>query len=265
MISPMQMETEMIDKLDVYISGGMGDAKYRSLLHVMYAPLLPLPPSLPPLSLSPLSLSLSLPLSLSLSLPISPPLSPSLSLSFPSDFFCSQLLFPFLSSTFFSLPSPSLSPSHPARLADRCRANPQMEKEGGMAFIESLVELLRRLLDYRAVKQGDEYRDLHMHVMFNLLNFYKEMGREEIYIRLVTMAMVGYHDSRWHWFMGRVRLILPMTQYTQCASNLLLPSSLSPLPPSLPPSLLQVHLPPGRATQAEWELGGGGQHSPAAR
>ena len=52
-----------------------------------------------------------------------------------------------------------------------------------MQFIESLVELLRRLLDYRTVQQGDEYRDLHMHVMFNLLNFYKEMGREEIYIR----------------------------------------------------------------------------------
>ena len=31
------------------------------------------------------------------------------------------------------------------------------------------MELLRRLLDYRAVHQGDEYRDVHMHVMFNLL------------------------------------------------------------------------------------------------
>ncbi len=42
-----------------------------------------------------------------------------------------------------------------------------MEKEGGMAFIESLAELLRRLLDYRTVEL--ENRDLHMHVMFNLL------------------------------------------------------------------------------------------------
>ena len=31
----VQMETEMIDKLDVFISGGMGDAKYRHQLHVM--------------------------------------------------------------------------------------------------------------------------------------------------------------------------------------------------------------------------------------
>ena len=58
-----------------------------------------------------------------------------------------------------------------------------MEADGGRQFIESLVELLRRLLDFRTVQQGDEYRDLHMHVMFSLLNFYKEMGREEIYIR----------------------------------------------------------------------------------
>lgn len=30
-----QMETEMIDKLDLYISGGNGDAKYRQLLYLM--------------------------------------------------------------------------------------------------------------------------------------------------------------------------------------------------------------------------------------
>ena len=44
-----------------------------------------------------------------------------------------------------------------------------MDRESGVAFIESLTELLRRLLDYRTVHTGDEYRDLHMHVMFNLL------------------------------------------------------------------------------------------------
>lgn len=53
------------------------------------------------------------------------------------------------------------------RLSERCKGHPVMEREGGMMFIESLAELLRRLMDYRAVQQGD--RDLHMHVMFNLL------------------------------------------------------------------------------------------------
>ena len=31
----IQMETEMIDKLDVFISGGMGDGKYRAMLYQM--------------------------------------------------------------------------------------------------------------------------------------------------------------------------------------------------------------------------------------
>lgn len=53
------------------------------------------------------------------------------------------------------------------RLSDRCKSHPHMDREAGMQFIESLAELLRRLLDYRTVQQGD--RDLHMHVMFNLL------------------------------------------------------------------------------------------------
>jgi len=53
------------------------------------------------------------------------------------------------------------------RLTERIKNHPQMEREGGLAFIESLTELLRRLLDYRTVQLGD--RDLHMHVMFNLL------------------------------------------------------------------------------------------------
>ena len=57
-----------------------------------------------------------------------------------------------------------------------------------MAFIESLAELLRRLMDYRAVQQGD--RDLHMHVMFNLL------------VSLLKMRWVKlshcYQVPRWH-------------------------------------------------------------------
>ena len=59
------------------------------------------------------------------------------------------------------------TPSPLYRLSERCKTHPQMEREGGLAFIESLAELLRRLLDYRTVAQGE--RDLHMHVMFNLL------------------------------------------------------------------------------------------------
>jgi hypothetical protein len=121
------METEMIDKLDVFISGGMGDSNYRQLLNVM--------------------------------------------------------------------------------LTERCRANPKMEADGGRQFIESLVELLRRLLDFRTVQQGDEYRDLHMHVMFSLLNFYKEMGREEIYIRYIY-HLAELHKASQNWVEAANTLLL---------------------------------------------------------
>ena len=53
------------------------------------------------------------------------------------------------------------------KLTERCKGQPM--EESGLHFIDSLAELLRRLLDYRAVPHGDEYRDLHMHVVFNLL------------------------------------------------------------------------------------------------
>ncbi|XP_064383161.1 dedicator of cytokinesis protein 1-like [Halichondria panicea] len=119
------METEMIDKLDLYISGGNGDSKYRQLLYHM--------------------------------------------------------------------------------LSERCKTHPHMDREAGMQFIESLAELLRRLLDYRTVQQGD--RDLHMHVMFNLLNFYKEMGREEIYIRYIY-HLAELHKSIGSWVEAGFTLLL---------------------------------------------------------
>lgn len=53
------------------------------------------------------------------------------------------------------------------KLTERCKGQPM--EESGLHFIDSLAELLRRLLDYRAVPHGEEYRDLHMHVVFNLL------------------------------------------------------------------------------------------------
>ena len=84
------------------------------------------------------------------------------------------------------------------RLTEKCKSHAMTsEGAGGMKFINSLVELLKRLLDYRytvcvcvcshachvlvmcsllilflfnrEVHRGDEYRDLHMHVVFNLL------------------------------------------------------------------------------------------------
>ncbi|XP_065920842.1 dedicator of cytokinesis protein 1-like isoform X2 [Dysidea avara] len=70
-------------------------------------------------------------------------------------------------------------------LTERCRTHPDVSQQGGQVFIDSLTELLGRLLDYRSVEEGAEHKTLRMFVMFNLLNFYKEVGREEMYIRYI--------------------------------------------------------------------------------
>lgn len=57
-------------------------------------------------------------------------------------------------------------------------------RETGIAFINSVTQLLERLLDYRSVIQGDENRDKRMTCTVNLLNFYKsEFNRKEMYLR----------------------------------------------------------------------------------
>jgi dedicator of cytokinesis protein 3 len=57
-------------------------------------------------------------------------------------------------------------------------------RDTGIAFINSVTQLLERLLDYRSVIQGDENRDKRMTCTVNLLNFYKsEFNRKEMYLR----------------------------------------------------------------------------------
>lgn len=57
-------------------------------------------------------------------------------------------------------------------------------RETGLTFINSVTQLLERLLDYRSVIQGDENRDKRMTCTVNLLNFYKsEFNRKEMYLR----------------------------------------------------------------------------------
>jgi hypothetical protein len=72
-------------------------------------------------------------------------------------------------------------------LVKRCKENEEMVSRGGLEFVMNLSKLLDRLFDFRsiAVVEHEVNNDLRMHVMFNLLNFYKEMGREEMYIRYI--------------------------------------------------------------------------------
>ena len=70
------------------------------------------------------------------------------------------------------------------RLLERVEAENPAWRDSGITFINSVTQLLERLLDYRSVKEGDENRDKRMACTVNLLNFYKnEINRTEMYFR----------------------------------------------------------------------------------
>lgn len=70
------------------------------------------------------------------------------------------------------------------RLLEHVEAENPSWRETGITFINSVTQLLERLLDYRSVMQGDENRDKRMTCTVNLLNFYKtEFNRKEMYLR----------------------------------------------------------------------------------
>lgn len=69
------------------------------------------------------------------------------------------------------------------RLLQHVEAENPTWRETGLAFINSVTQLLERLLDYRSVMQGEENRDKRMTCTVNLLNFYKTLNRKEMYLR----------------------------------------------------------------------------------
>uniref|UniRef100_A0A670YV74 Dedicator of cytokinesis 2 n=1 Tax=Pseudonaja textilis TaxID=8673 RepID=A0A670YV74_PSETE len=77
-------------------------------------------------------------------------------------------------------------------------------------FVSLIKGLLEKLLDYRAV-MNDESKDNRMSCTVNLLNFYKEINREEMYIRYLYKLRDLHLDSE---------------NYTEAAYTLLLHASL---------------------------------------
>ncbi|XP_070790171.1 dedicator of cytokinesis protein 2 [Pituophis catenifer annectens] len=77
-------------------------------------------------------------------------------------------------------------------------------------FVSLIKGLLEKLLDYRAV-MNDESKDNRMSCTVNLLNFYKEINREEMYIRYLYKLRDLHLDSE---------------NYTEAAYILLLHASL---------------------------------------
>ncbi|CAB3976622.1 dedicator of cytokinesis 1 isoform X2 [Paramuricea clavata] len=60
--------------------------------------------------------------------------------------------------------------------------NPKLCHDG-KRFVETITMLLEKLLDYRTVLASDDSIDNRMSCIVNLLNFYKEIKRDEMYIR----------------------------------------------------------------------------------
>nr|XP_058959333.1 dedicator of cytokinesis protein 1-like [Pocillopora verrucosa] len=62
---------------------------------------------------------------------------------------------------------------------------PPQRKEDGIRFVGLVTKLMERLLDYRTVVLGDDNIDNRMSCTVNVLNFYKEIKKEEMYDRYV--------------------------------------------------------------------------------
>ncbi|XP_043912113.1 dedicator of cytokinesis protein 1 [Protopterus annectens] len=66
-------------------------------------------------------------------------------------------------------------------LLEHCRKHKYLAKSGE-AFVTLVYRLMERLLDYRTIMH-DENKENRMSCTVNVLNFYKEIEREEMYIR----------------------------------------------------------------------------------
>ncbi|KAL3864490.1 hypothetical protein ACJMK2_006169 [Sinanodonta woodiana] len=66
-------------------------------------------------------------------------------------------------------------------LQQACNGASQL-REQGLIFVETITKLLQRLLEHRHIVQLD-IKDHRMSCIVNLLEFYSEIGRQEMYIR----------------------------------------------------------------------------------
>ncbi|KAM6132363.1 LOW QUALITY PROTEIN: dedicator of cytokinesis protein 2-like [Pterocles gutturalis] len=86
-----------------------------------------------------------------------------------------------------------------------CRGHPELA-EPGENFVALVTGLLERLLDYRAV-MNDENKTYSMSCTVNLLNFYKEIDRQAMYIRYLY-KLKDLHVSYENYTEGAYTLLL---------------------------------------------------------
>ncbi|NWV36779.1 DOCK2 protein, partial [Grantiella picta] len=90
-------------------------------------------------------------------------------------------------------------------LLNCCQSHPELAKPGE-DFVELVSGLLERLMDYRAV-MNDENKTYSMSCTVNLLNFYKEIDRQAMYIRYLY-KLKDLHISYENYTEGAYTLLL---------------------------------------------------------
>lgn len=69
-------------------------------------------------------------------------------------------------------------------MTELCEKHSTM-REQGLRLVRTVTRLMERLLEYRSIIT-DENRENRMSCTVNLLNFYNEIGRQEMYIRYLN-------------------------------------------------------------------------------
>ncbi|XP_033920545.1 dedicator of cytokinesis protein 2-like [Melopsittacus undulatus] len=110
-----------------------------------------------------------------------------------------------------------------------CRGHPELA-EPGQSFVALVTGLLERLLDYRAVR-NDENKTYSMSCTVNLLNFYKEIGRQAMYLRYLY-KLRDLHVSSENYTEGAYTLLLHarLLQWSDEASAAPVPGAHGPEP-----------------------------------
>ncbi|XP_069695131.1 dedicator of cytokinesis protein 1 isoform X3 [Periplaneta americana] len=119
-------------------------------------------------------------------------------------------------------------------MLDRCENHSTM-KEQGIKFVKTVTRLMERLLEYRFIIT-DENKENRMSCTVNLLDFYSEINRKEMYIRYVN-KLCDLH--------------LECDNYTEAAYTLKLHSKLLNWSDASLPPLLKSHKYPTCQTHRE--------------
>ncbi|XP_063679023.1 dedicator of cytokinesis protein 3-like isoform X4 [Bolinopsis microptera] len=68
--------------------------------------------------------------------------------------------------------------------------------QNGVRFVNSVKLLLEHLLNFREVREGDHHSEARMLCIVNLLNFYEELNRHEMYLRYIWKLYTSHISQK---------------------------------------------------------------------